>query len=112
VDLPRSGVLGDMGHTHQGCRKESLLDLRVLPHYRITMKSSKSKLTSKYQTTIPQEVREFLLLQKGDEVIFEIENGQVVIRKATALDLDYLASVESTLSEWNSENDEEAYKTL
>jgi hypothetical protein len=76
------------------------------------MKSAKSKLTSKYQTTIPKEVREFLLLRKGDEVIFEIENGQVVIRKATPLDLEYLSSVESTLSEWNSENDEEAYKNL
>lgn len=76
------------------------------------MKSSKSKLTSKYQTTIPQEVRELLLLKKGDEVVFEIEDGQVVIRKATALDLEYLSSVESTLSEWNSENDEDAYKNL
>ena len=76
------------------------------------MKSSKSKLTSKYQTTIPQEVRELLLLKKGDEVVFEIEDGQVVIRKATPLDLEYLASVESTLSEWNSENDEDAYKNL
>lgn len=74
------------------------------------MKSS--KLTSKYQTTIPQEVRDFLLLKKGDEVVFEIENGQVVIRKATALDLEYLSSVESTLSEWNSKNDEEAYRNL
>ena len=76
------------------------------------MKSSKSKLTSKYQTTIPQEVRELLLLKKGDEVVFEIEDGQVVIRKATPLDLEYLSSVESTLSEWNSENDEDAYKNL
>ncbi len=76
------------------------------------MKSSKSKLTSKYQTTIPQEVRELLLLQKGDEVIFEIENGQVGIRKATPLDIEYLSSIESTLSEWNSDNDEEAYKNL
>jgi antitoxin PrlF len=76
------------------------------------MKSAKSKLTSKYQTTIPQEIRDLLLLRKGDEVIFEIEDGQVLIRKATALDLDYLSSVESTLSEWNSENDEEAYKDL
>jgi AbrB family looped-hinge helix DNA binding protein len=76
------------------------------------MKYSKSKLTSKYQTTIPQEVRELLLLKKGDEVVFEIEDGQVVIRKATPLDLEYLASVESTLSEWNSENDEDAYKNL
>lgn len=76
------------------------------------MKSSKSKLTSKYQTTIPQEVRELLLLKKGDEVVFEIEDGQVVIRKATPLDIEYLSSVESTLSEWSSENDEEAYKNL
>lgn len=76
------------------------------------MKSSKSKLTSKYQTTIPREVRELLLLKKGDEVVFEIEDGQVVIRKATPLDLEYLSSVESTLSEWNSENDEDAYKSL
>ncbi len=89
-----------------------LLDFVVMGYYSITMKSSKSKLTSKYQTTIPQEVRELLLLKKGDEVIFEIENGQVVLRKATALDLEYLSSVASTLSEWNSENDEEAYKDL
>lgn len=76
------------------------------------MKSAKSKLTSKYQTTIPQEVRELLLLKKGDEVIFEIEEGRVTIRKATPFDLEYLSSVESTLSEWTSENDEEAYKNL
>jgi len=76
------------------------------------MKAAKSKLTSKYQTTIPQEVRELLLLQKGDEVVFELEGGRVVLRKATPFDLEYLASVESTLSEWTSENDEEAYKDL
>lgn len=71
-----------------------------------------SKLTSKHQTTIPQEVREFLLLKKGDEVFFEIEDGRVVIRKATPMDIEYLKAAESTLSEWNSENDEEAYKDL
>ena len=76
------------------------------------MKSAKSKLTTKYQATIPQAVRDLLLLKKGDEVIFEIEGGQVVIRKATPLDLEYLSSVESTLSEWSSEHDEEAYKNL
>ena len=71
-----------------------------------------SKLTSKFQTTIPQEVRKYLLLKKGDEIVFEIEDGQVVLRKATPFDIEYLSSVESTLSEWNSENDEEAYKGL
>lgn len=76
------------------------------------MPSSKSKLTSKHQTTIPKEVRKLLLLEKGDEVVFEIENGQVTLRKATPLDLEYFASVESTLSEWNSKNDDEAYDDL
>lgn len=76
------------------------------------MKTAKSKLTSKYQATIPQEVRELLLLKKGDEVVFEIESGQVVVRKATPLDLEYLSSLESTLSEWNSDHDEKAYRKL
>lgn len=76
------------------------------------MRSAKSKLTSKYQTTIPQKVRELLLLKQGDQVVFEIENGQVTMRKATPLDIEYLESVESTLSEWTSENDEKAYGKL
>lgn len=71
-----------------------------------------SKLTSKYQTTIPEEIREFLLLKKGDEVIFEVENGKVTVRKATPYDVEYLRSIESTLSEWHSEHDEEAYRDL
>ena len=71
-----------------------------------------SKLTSKYQTTIPEEVRNLLLLKKGDAVVFEIENHQVTLRKATPLDLEYLSSVEAGLSEWNSKNDDDAYKDL
>ncbi|MBI2026927.1 MAG: type II toxin-antitoxin system PrlF family antitoxin [Deltaproteobacteria bacterium] len=71
-----------------------------------------SKLTSKYQATIPEEVRKFLLLKKGDRVLFEIEDDQVIVRKATAFDVEYLNSVASTLSEWGSDNDEEAYKDL
>ncbi len=74
------------------------------------MKSS--KMTSKFQATIPEDVRDFLLLKKGDQVAFEIEGDQVVLRKATAFDIEYLRSIESTLSEWNSKNDDEAYEDL
>lgn len=85
--------------------------LPVLRAYNREMRS-KSRLTSKYQTTIPQKIRTLLLLKKGDEVVFEIENGQVTVRKATPSDLDYFSSVESTLTEWSGENDEKAYEDL
>ncbi len=69
---------------------------------------SSSKLTTKFQTTIPQEVRSLLKLKVGDRIVFEItEDKHVKIRKATPVDLAYLKSLESTLDEWNSEFDEE-----
>jgi antitoxin PrlF len=71
-----------------------------------------SKLTSKNQTTIPKSVRDFLEVRSGDIVVFEIEDDQVVLKKAQVQDLDYLKSIEQNLSEWHSEHDEEAYKNL
>lgn len=72
-----------------------------------------SKLTAKFQATIPKEIRSLLGLKKGDRIIFEItRDSHVEIRKATAMDMVYLKSVESTLSEWNSENDDQDFKNL
>ncbi len=72
-----------------------------------------SKLTSKFQATIPQDIRSLLDLKAGDRIIFEVnKDKQVTIKKATPLDLMYLRSVESTLAEWNSQNDEEDYRDL
>ena len=45
-----------------------------------------SKLTAKFQATIPQEVREQLNLQFGDQLLFVIEDGRVVIQKASSID--------------------------
>ena len=72
-----------------------------------------SKLTSKFQATIPQEIRSLLHLKAGDRIIFEIKKNQaVLIRKATSLDIAYLKSLETTLSEWSSESDDEAFRDL
>ena len=72
-----------------------------------------SRLTSKYQATIPLVVRKHLHLKERDEIVYELlSDGTVVVRKKTPLDLEYLKSIESTLSEWNSEDDEQAYKDL
>jgi antitoxin PrlF len=74
---------------------------------------SNSKLTSKFQATIPQDVRATLKLKAGDQIIFEIINdSKVIIKKATPKDIAYLKALESTLSEWDSKNDDEDYHDL
>lgn len=71
-----------------------------------------SRLTSKFQATIPLAVRRKLGLKPGDAVVFEIENDVITVRRATALDREYAKSLEGTLTEWLSKEDEEAYRGL
>ena len=72
-----------------------------------------SKLTSKYQTTVPAPVREALLLEKGDSLVFDIgDDGTVTARKAVPLDDAFHDSLGATLSEWESGKDDEAYRDL
>ena len=71
-----------------------------------------SKVTQKYQATIPQAVRKKLEIGKGDRIIFEIEDDKVVLKKISSVDWEYLESVSATLSEWSSDADEEAYSDL
>jgi len=75
--------------------------------------TASSRLTTKGQATVPLAVRKRLHLEPGDTVIFEeSEGGTVSIRKAEPLDIEFLSSLEKTLSEWNSENDQKAYGDL
>jgi AbrB family looped-hinge helix DNA binding protein len=72
-----------------------------------------SKLTSKYQTTVPAPVREALLLRRGDSLVFEIaEDGLVTVRKAVPLDDGFNGKLGAALSEWESDEDDEAYRGL
>ena len=71
-----------------------------------------SKLTSKYQATVPKEVREFLGLSSGDGLQWEIEDGYVVVKKVSKIDLEWQRSIEMTMNEWNSPEDDEAYGSL
>ena len=72
-----------------------------------------SKITSKGQTTIPVGIRNALNLATGDELLFELEGDQVLLRKASVIDIEYLRAVESSFAhEWNSEEDCEAFDAL
>ena len=69
-----------------------------------------SKLTSKAQTTIPLPIRSALGLQPGDELLYEIIDGQVILTKArrdAATDDPF-----RTFEEWRSEADTKAYADL
>ena len=76
------------------------------------MQTATSKLTKKYQATIPASVRQLLHLDAGDEIAFDIEDDDVHLRKAQPMYLEFAKSLEGTMNEWSSEADEEAYRAL
>jgi antitoxin PrlF len=76
------------------------------------MQTATSKLTKKYQITVPEVVRKKLKLNAGDVVAFEIENDTIRLRKARPIDIEFSSALVPTLSEWGSRNDEEAYNDL
>jgi AbrB family looped-hinge helix DNA binding protein len=72
-----------------------------------------AKITSKGQTTIPQDIRAALHVGPGDLIAWEVaEDGTARVRRVQPLDIEYLRAVEGTLSEWAGEADEEAYRGL
>ena len=72
-----------------------------------------AKLSSKGQVTVPAEVRKTLNLKTGDTLAWEIqEDGKISVRRLEPVDVDYLSSLSGTLSEWNSAEDDEAYRDL
>ena len=71
-----------------------------------------SRLTQKYQATIPASVRETLGLGQGDLVAFTIEGDRVWLRRATPIDREFARGLEPALSEWDSAEDDTAYADL
>ncbi len=76
------------------------------------MQTAISKLTKKYQATVPKAVRKKLKLNAGDVIAFEIDNDIIKLRKATPIDIEFTSALVPTLSGWESQNDEEAYNDL
>jgi AbrB family looped-hinge helix DNA binding protein len=72
-----------------------------------------AKMSSKGQVTIPADIRRALNVSQGDTLVWETTSqGQVIVKRVEPLDLDYLAAMSGTLSEWNSVEDDEAFRDL
>jgi antitoxin PrlF len=72
------------------------------------MTTAYSKVTTKAQTVIPREVRARLGLKAGDRLAYRITDRGILIEKAEVQADDPFA----TFTEWGSEADERAFKTL
>lgn len=71
-----------------------------------------SKLSSKGQLTLPKGVRERLGVEVGDIIAYEVKGDTVTISKVKPFDKAFHASVSKTLDEWNTPEDEEAFRDL
>ena len=72
-----------------------------------------AKITSKGQTTIPQDVLVAHKVVPGDLIAWNVgTDGTATVRRVQTMDLEYLRAVEGPLSEWSSAADEEAYGGL
>ncbi len=69
-------------------------------------------VTTKGQATIPAKVRDELSLKPGDKIVFLIRNHKVTVSKAEPFDYLYHTAISSSLSEWDSPEDDEAYNDL
>jgi len=71
-----------------------------------------SRVSSKGQVTLPKQVRDAIGVGPGDAVAYDVVKGVVTLRRLEPIDLAFHAAVESTLTEWGSKEDDEAYGDL
>ena len=71
-----------------------------------------SRLSAEGQVTIPKEVREVLKLEPGDFVAYEIQSGEVILRRAEPFDAAFHQALSATLDEWDTPEDDEAFRDL
>ena len=71
-----------------------------------------SRLSGEGQVTLPSEVRSSLKLGAGDLVGYEIRGEEVVLKRVEPFDAVFHAALSSTLEEWSSPEDEEAFRDL
>ena len=71
-----------------------------------------SKISGKAQITLPRKVREALGAKTGEMLIYEVEGNVVKLKRLEPFDAAFHHSLSSTLDEWATEEDEEAFREL
>lgn len=75
-------------------------------------KVAKSRISSKGQVTLPKAVREAIGARPGDTILYQIKNKEVMLRRAQPFDAAFHSALAGTLDEWDTEEDDEAFRDL
>lgn len=71
-----------------------------------------ARIGARGQTTIPKRVRVAADLSAGDTLAFEVKANYLIVRKMPVSQGTYLHALQHTLDEWNSPQDEKAWRDL
>ncbi len=71
-----------------------------------------SRISTKGQISIPKKIRETLGVKPGDLIAYETENGVVMLKRVDPFDIAFHTALSDTLDEWNSTEDDNAFKNL
>ena len=72
-----------------------------------------ARVTAKGQATIPKRIREAAHIREGDMLSFDLDsNNRIIIRRIEPTIDSELLALQETLSEWNSPEDDEAWRDL
>ena len=72
-----------------------------------------ARVTAKGQATIPKRIREAAHIREGDMLAFDLDSNNLITIKRIepAINIE-LSALQATLSEWNSPQDDEAWRDL
>jgi len=79
---------------------------------RTRMLTASARMRKDGTVKIPAVIRRKLRLRTGDRLVFEERGSVVLVRKRERSDAVFLDAISATLSEWNSSNDDRAYRDL
>ncbi len=72
----------------------------------------KARVSADHQLPLPPAVRQALSLNPGDVIDIRVEGDRLVLTKPTAEQLAELRALQSTLGEWLSPEDDDAFADL
>lgn len=71
-----------------------------------------ARLTASGRTTIPKAIRDAIGLRGGETLTFAVEGDRVIVRKAASDESAWTDALSATLTEWESPEDEAAWRDL
>ena len=71
-----------------------------------------SRVSSKGQLTLPKKIRDIMGIKAGDQVLYDVDDGVVKLKRVEAFDGAFHSALTKTLDEWTTPEDENSFSDL